>query len=61
MQELGDAYLEGRGVMIRKLKQLLVEAVSDLDVCSSSFLSELIERVQNASDNFGNATRPRGA
>eukprot|EP00913_Durusdinium_trenchii_P010399 g9750.t1 len=59
VEELANAFLEGRDLVIRKLKQLAFEAITDLLNCSDgSFLDDLIDKVQNISDRFKNGTRP---
>lgn len=59
VEELANAFLEGRDLVIRKLKQLAFEAITDLLNCSDgSFLDDLIDKVQNISDHFKNGTRP---
>ena len=59
--ELGEAYLEGRDVFIRKLKELAFEAITDLLNCSEAFLDKIMDKVQNISDGFmgKNSTGPR--
>ncbi|CAK9007977.1 Soluble guanylate cyclase gcy-35 [Durusdinium trenchii] len=61
VKELGEAYLEGREVFIRKLKELAFEAVTDLLNCSEAFLDRIMDRIQNISDGFNgrNSSGPR--
>lgn len=52
VQELGQALTEGREILIRKLKQVLVEAVSSAATCSDAFLDRIIDRVMGVARNF---------
>jgi len=52
VQALGEALTEGREILIRKLKQVLVEAISSAATCSDAFLDGIIDRVMGVAKNF---------
>jgi len=52
IQSLGEALMEGREILVRKLKQLLVEAISTASECSDAFLDKVIARVMKIASNF---------
>ncbi|CAJ1430370.1 unnamed protein product [Effrenium voratum] len=50
--DLGNAMLEGRDILIRKLKQIVVEMVSDATNCSEEMLTNIMDKVANISGGF---------
>lgn len=61
VQALGEALTEGREILIRKLRQVLVEAISSAATCSDAFLDRIIDRVMGVARNFTvpGSDRPR--
>ena len=44
--DLGNAMLEGRDILIRKLKQIVVEMVSDATNCSEEMLTNIMDKAR---------------
>mmetsp|Transcript_96615 Transcript_96615/g.134008 ORF Transcript_96615/g.134008 Transcript_96615/m.134008 type:complete len:840 (-) Transcript_96615:334-2853(-) len=52
VKALGEAMLEGREIVLRKLQAILLETLTDALDCSDAVLDKLAEKAQQTSDGF---------